>query len=72
MERYKKEALEVAMLYVNGTEQERATILSCFPENEKAVFLRGVGAIHLFNDRDYYKAVEKALCDKTYNELCNA
>lgn len=65
----KEMANEVAQLFINGNDAQKQAILSCFDEDEKRVFLLGVGAIRLFNDQKYFNAVRDAVCERVYNDL---
>lgn len=65
-----EQALKVARQYIYGTSKEREVILSCFSDEEKQSFLLGVGAIHLFDDQQYYNATMNALREKIMSEVC--
>lgn len=58
----------VAMAYINGDDEQRNAILSVFDENEKEIFLNGVGAIRLMNDQKYYDAVQGEMAMQVWNE----
>ena len=64
-----KQGLEIARRYIYGTAKEREVILSCFSDEEKPIFLRGVGAIHLFDDQGFYNSVRDSLKDRLIKEL---
>lgn len=57
--------------YLNGSETERALILSLLPEGEIETFLLGCGLYHLFTDPVFYKSVETSMAQTLYNELRN-
>lgn len=55
--------------YINGTETERALILSLIPDGDIQTFLQGCGLYHLFTDPVFYKSVETSMAKTLYDEL---
>lgn len=64
-----KQAFDVAKRYIQGTEKEREIILSFFQGEERMIFLRAVGFIHLFTDQQYYDSVRNAMRDRISKEM---
>ena len=64
-----EQAYKVARQYIYGTSKEREVILSCFSDEEKPIFLRGVGAIHLFDDQQYYNATMNAVRERIMSDV---
>ena len=64
-----KQAYDIAQTYIQGSERERKIILSFFQGEEREIFLKGVGLIHLFSDQDFYNSVRDSLKDRLIKEL---
>ena len=64
-----KQAYDIAQMYIQGSERERQIILSFFQGEEREIFLKGVGLIHLFSDQDFYNSVRDTIKDRIVKEL---
>lgn len=64
-----EQAFDIAMRYINGTNEEQEVIISFFEGEEKEIFLKAVGMIHMFMDQDYYNKIENAMEEQIVKEL---
>ena len=64
-----EQASDIAMRYINGTKEEKEIIESFFNGEEREIFLKAVGMIHLFTDADYYDKIKNAVQEKVVNEV---
>ena len=59
----------LAERYLNGSKEERETILSFFPgPTERKALLEGFGLYHLFRDQRMYDSVKSAIAEQIWNE----
>ena len=65
MERFEK----MCEMYIHGSDEVRATILSFLSDEEKETFLKGCGLYHLFTEPALYRAVQTTLGEQLYNEF---
>ena len=56
-------------MYIRGSEEVKAIILSFLSDEEKETFLKGCGLYHLFTDAAFYRAAQTALGEQLYNEF---
>lgn len=59
----------VCEAFINGSQQQRETILSMLDEHDRETFLKGCGLYRMFTDWRFYNAVEKAVGEQIYHEL---
>ncbi|MBR2591576.1 MAG: hypothetical protein IKD62_01240 [Oscillospiraceae bacterium] len=62
-------AFDVANRYLHGSDMEKQAILSCFPDEEKKIFLDFAGYFKLYSDQRFYAAVKKAVCGQCLKEI---
>lgn len=59
----------VCEAFIDGSQQQRETILSMLDEHDRETFLKGCGLYRMFTDQRFYNAVEKAVGEQIYHEL---
>ena len=59
----------VCEAFIDGSQQQRETILSMLDEHDRETFLKGCGLYRMFTDMRFYNAVEKAVGEQVYSEL---
>ena len=60
---------EMCQRYLNGNDRDKEVILSFLNDEEKRIFLEGVGLYHLFTDADYFKIACQSLGRQLYDDF---
>lgn len=66
-----EQAFDIATRYINGTKEEKEIIISFFEGEEREIFLKAVGMVHMFTDADYYNTIQNAVQEQIVSELYN-
>ena len=64
-----EQAIEIAKRYMNGSDEEKEVILSCFTDEEKKTALEFFGYYKMFCDQEYYNTIKKAVSDQYMKEI---